>query len=130
MTMNTILKNFNEALELVDGDRGAAAQLVLAAVLRESCHDQPMTVPEVAKHLRVRPDKVLSWIRSGRLRGYDVAEKEGGHPRYRVNPADLEAFLQGRATSTPSPVRRPRKARQRPAFERPTRPTASRGCTG
>ena len=33
-------------------------------------------MPEVAKFLRVRPDKVLSWIRSGRLRGYNVAEKE------------------------------------------------------
>jgi excisionase family DNA binding protein len=117
--MNTILKNFNATLELVDGDRGAAAQLVLAAVLRESCHDQPMTVPEVAKHLRVRPDKVLSWIRSGRLRGYDVAEKEGGRPRYRVNPADLEAFVQSRMEVKPARKGRP-PGRRIPKIERPT----------
>ena len=42
---------------------------------RVAQQDRPATVPEVAKFLRVRPDKVLSWIRSGRLRGYNVAER-------------------------------------------------------
>ena len=73
-----------------------------------------MTVPEVAKLLRVRPDKVLSWIRSGRLRGYNVAEKENGRPKYRVNPDDLEAFMQQRAVTQPAPKGRPAGRRRIP----------------
>ena len=74
----------------------------------------PMTVPEVAKLLRVRPDKVLAWIRSGRLRGYNVAEKENGRPKYRINPADLEAFIQRRAVTQPAPKGRPAGRRRIP----------------
>jgi excisionase family DNA binding protein len=111
---NTLLNDFNKALELVEGDRGAAAQIVLASVLRESCTDRPMTVPEVAKFLRVRPDKVLSWIRSGRLRGYNVAEHETGRPKYRVNPADLEAFTRCRMPIQPAPKGRPAGRRRFP----------------
>ena len=69
--------------------------------------NRPMMVPEVAKFLRVRPDKVLSWIRSGRLRGYNVAEHETGRPKYRVNPDDLEAFMLMRAPLQPTPRGRP-----------------------
>jgi excisionase family DNA binding protein len=69
--------------------------------------DCPLTVPEVAKFLRVRPDKVLSWVRSGRLRGYNVAERENGRPKYRVNPDDLQSFMQQRAVTQPAPKGRP-----------------------
>lgn len=82
---------------------------------------QPLTVPEVAKHLRIRPDKVLSWIRSGRLRGYNVAEKENGRPRYRVNLDDLEAFLQTRAITTPAPKPKSLPKTPWPAFDKATR---------
>lgn len=85
--------------------------LALAGRLLAWAEDKPgwpLTVPEVAGHLRVRPDKVLAWIRSGRLRGYNVAEKENGRPKYRVNPADLEAFTQQRAVVQPSPKGRPK----------------------
>lgn len=99
--MNAIAQDFDEALQLVDGDRSAAAQLVLAAALRESRvnspGDRPLTVPEVAKHLRVRQAKVLNWIRSGRLRGFNVTERENGRPSYRISPTDLEVFIRGRA---------------------------------
>jgi excisionase family DNA binding protein len=93
------------------GDSTAAGCLVLAAALRE-CRpvpraDQPFTVPEVAKFLRVRPDKVLSWIRSGRLRGFNVAEKENGRPKYRVSPEELEAFANRRMPYQPPPKGRP-----------------------
>ncbi len=74
----------------------------------------PMTVPEVAKLLHVRPDKVLAWIRSGRLRGYNVAEKEGGRPKYRIDRADLEAFTQQRAVTQPAPKGRPAGRRRIP----------------
>jgi excisionase family DNA binding protein len=76
--------------------------------------DRPLTVPEVATFLRVRPDKVLSWVRSGRLRGYNVAEKEKGRPKYRVNREDLESFVQQRAVTQPAPKVQPAGHRQIP----------------
>ena len=51
--------------------------------------------------------KVLSWIRSGRLQGYNVAEKENGRPKYRVNPEHLEAFTKMRMPLQPIPKGRP-----------------------
>ncbi|MGO9111868.1 MAG: helix-turn-helix domain-containing protein [Thermoguttaceae bacterium] len=84
--------------------------LRLAGMLLAWAEDKPgrpLTVPEVAGHLRVRPDKVLAWIRSGRLRGYNVAEKENGRPKYRINQADLEAFTQQRSVTQPAPKGRP-----------------------
>jgi excisionase family DNA binding protein len=81
--------------------------------------DRPLTVPEVAIFLRVRPDKVLSWVRSGRLRGYNVAEKENGRPKYRVNREDLESFVQRRAVMQPAPRGRPAGRRRIPVIARP-----------
>ncbi len=99
------------------GEIAAAASLTLADVMQSArkadrvgatpSPDQPLTVPEVAKFLRVRPDKILSWIRSGRLRGYNVAERENGRPKYRVNPDDLQSFMQQRAVTQPAPKGRP-----------------------
>jgi len=82
--------------------------------------DRPMTVPEVAKFLRVRPDKVLSWVRSGRLRGYNVAEKENGRPKYRINPGDLAVFVQQRAITQSVPKGRPAGRRAIPKLAWPT----------
>lgn len=110
---DALLQDFAEALRLVDGDRFAAANLALASALRASVRiniptDRPLTVPEVAKLLRVHRDKVLAWIRSGRLRGFNVAEHEGGRPKYRINQVDLEAFIERRAIFTqPAPKGRP-----------------------
>ena len=67
--------------------------LRLAGMLLAWAEDKPgrpLTVPEVAGHLRVRPDKVLAWIRSGRLRGYNVAEKENGRPKIEVTKRTLK----------------------------------------
>lgn len=110
---------FDEALELVDGDKAAAANLVLASALQERpaaapSQGRPMTVPEVARFLRVRPDKVLAWIRSGRLCGYNIAERENGRPKYRINPDDLEAFTKQRAPLRQAPKGRPAGRRRRP----------------
>ena len=84
-----------------------------------SAANQPLTVPEVAKLLRVRPDKVLSWIRSGRLRGYNVAEREHGRPKYRISPEDLQAFTQQRAITQSVPKGRPVGRRRIPVIARP-----------
>ena len=110
------------------GEPGAAAALTLADVMQSTrdaggaetstaalpAPHQPLTVPEVAKFLRVRPNKVLSWIRSGRLRGYNITERENGRPKYRVNPGDLEAFTQQRAITQATPKGRPPGRRRIP----------------
>jgi excisionase family DNA binding protein len=113
-----VVQDFNAYLQLT-GDKTAAANLALAAALRESrpetpapAEGRPRTVPEVAKHLRVSPDKVLGWIRSGRLRAMNISETEGGRPKYRVGREDLDAFLQGRSF-TAQPVRKGRPAGRR-----------------
>lgn len=113
-----LLQDFAEALRLVDGDRAAAANLALASALRSSVRiavptDRPLTVPEVAKLLRVRRDKVLAWIRSGRLHGFNVAEHETGRPKYRVHQAELEAFMGQRAVTQPARRGRPVGRRRR-----------------
>ncbi|MGA2031216.1 MAG: helix-turn-helix domain-containing protein [Thermoguttaceae bacterium] len=119
-----VIQRYAEYLQET-GDTTAAASLTLAAVMLESPtaaaqpHNQPLTVPEVAKLLRVSPDKVLSWIRSGRLRGYNIAERENGRPKYRVNPDDLQAFTQQRAVTQPAPKGRPIGRRRIPVIARP-----------
>lgn len=67
------------------------------------------TVPEVARRIRVNTRKVMTWIRSGRLRAINVG---GGaqRPRYRVAKCDLEIFL-ATLDITPAPVQ---SRRQRP----------------
>jgi excisionase family DNA binding protein len=127
---DTVLQDFAEAVHLVNGDRAAAANLALASALRDehgsserlptASAGRPMTVPEVAKFLRVRPNKVLAWIRSGRLRAYNVAERENGRPKYRVDPDDLRAFQQKRAITQPVPRGRQAGRHCRfPEIERP-----------
>jgi excisionase family DNA binding protein len=112
----TIVREYSKYLAHT-GDQTAAGCLVLAAALRE-CRptprpDQPLTVPEVAKLLRVSPDKVLSWIRSGRLRGFNVAETETSRPKYRVSPEELEAFINVRMPFQPPRRGRPVGSRRR-----------------
>jgi excisionase family DNA binding protein len=139
-----VIALYDEYLKLT-GDNGAAASLTLADVMQSGMDaqvqaasepaavvnkmvalavaraiDRPMTVPEVAKFLRVRPDKVLSWVRSGRLRGYNVAEKENGRPKYRINPEDLAAFAQQRTITQPAPKGRPTGRRGIPKMAWPT----------
>jgi excisionase family DNA binding protein len=111
---------YREYLDRVN-DPASAASLTLADAMQTArddqpespLPDQPLTVPEVAKLLRVRPDKVLAWIRSGRLRGYNVAEKEQGRPKYRVNPSDLDDFAKRRCVIQPAPTGRPTGSHRR-----------------
>ncbi len=68
-----------------------------------------MTLPEIAREIRIRQATVAGWIRSGALPAYDVST--GRRPRYRIRRADLDAFLERRAVvPTPAtPIRRPRR---------------------
>ena len=54
--------------------------------------------------------KPLTWIKTGELKAVNVATKAGGLPRWRISPADLEAFDAVRAAVPQAPVsRRPRR---------------------
>jgi len=69
-----------------------------------------LTPPELAKELRIRPDKVLTWIRSGELAAVDVSETIGGRPRWRISADDLDDFLKRRrAQPAPKVTRRRRR---------------------
>lgn len=71
-----------------------------------------LTPPQIADRLGVSPDKVHAWIRSGELAACDLSERRGCRPRWRVDPADLDAFLSRRRAQPPAP--RQRRLRTRP----------------
>ena len=64
------------------------------------------TPPEVAQLVRVSRDKVLNWIRSGKLKATNVSN--GTQPRYRIAESELEAFMLRMAATVeePPPSRR------------------------
>ena len=67
-------------------------------------------VGDIAQSWRVNESKVLGFIKSGELKATNVATKPGGTPRWRISPADLEAFTAARAAVPQVPVtRRPRR---------------------
>ena len=53
--------------------------------------EEPLTVEEVAKQLRVSAESVRAWIRAGELDAIDVG-------KYLIYPADLEDFKERRRT--------------------------------
>jgi excisionase family DNA binding protein len=71
-----------------------------------------LTPPEVAKLLRVSPDTVVSWVKSGLLRGYNVGRAGCKRKRFRIDRSDLEDF---KASRVPCPrvkaARRPQAPR-------------------
>lgn len=71
----------------------------------------PLThsVKEVAESYGASPDKVLGWIRSGRLTAINVGNGTV-KPRWRIRPADLADFeRRGESKKPAKPVRRRRK---------------------
>lgn len=68
-----------------------------------------MAPPAVAKRLGVAPEKVIGWIRSGKLKAVNVGDGIV-RPRYRVSPDALDDFLRSRdASPAPKPARRRRQ---------------------
>jgi excisionase family DNA binding protein len=132
----TVYTIFREYLDKTQQDPAAAASLTLADVLQTTLDtqsqkagppaaeaaEQPMTVAEAARWLRIAPGKVLQWIHGGELPATNIATRATGRPRYRLTQADL-ALFQGRRAASATPVDAPRRATRRrppPAFP-PTR---------
>ena len=68
-----------------------------------------LTPPQIAARYGVGTDKVLGWIRSGEMRGVNIAAKANGRPRYVVDEADLAVFEARRAARPLSAAPRRRK---------------------
>ena len=88
------------------------------------------TPNELAKVLRVSPDKVRSWIKSGQLGAIDTSPTRCGKPRYVVLPHHLEEFEQRRQAITPAKVvpRRRRPAGMKDYYpDEPAAPQAGKG---
>ena len=68
------------------------------------------TPNELARLLRVSPDRIRGWIKSGELSAIDTATIRCGRPRYVVLPHHLAEFERRRAASPPpKPARRRRR---------------------
>jgi excisionase family DNA binding protein len=79
----------------------------LADVARKA--ERGYTPRELARLLRVSPDRVRSWIAAGELGAIDTARHRCSKPRYVILPQHVEEFLRRRSASpAPKPRRRKR----------------------
>ncbi len=60
--------------------------------------DPLLTVPEVAARLRLKPETVRRWLRSGRLAGISLGSDHAG---WRVRESSLAAFLEPKQLELP-----------------------------
>ena len=69
-----------------------------------------LVVEDVARRLRVSPDKVRVWIKRGELAAVNTADTVCGKPRFVVTPESLAEFERLRSAAAPQPkvVRRRR----------------------
>ena len=58
-------------------------------------HVKDMTTTEVATEMRVSQAAVLSWIKSGRLKAYNVAVTPLARPIFRITRDSLNDFKEG-----------------------------------
>jgi excisionase family DNA binding protein len=70
-----------------------------------------LTVKEVARYLRVSPDKVRAWIKSGRMGACNTSEAVCGKPRFIVLPHHLAEFERQRSAAPPPKPGRSRTKR-------------------
>lgn len=81
----------------------------------QTLRDRPgagLTPRELARLLRVSPDRVRAWIASGELGALNTAAARCGKPRYVVLPHHLAEFEQRRGAARPKPA--PRRRRRTP----------------
>jgi excisionase family DNA binding protein len=89
-----------------DGNGDGSERISTMEQMRRNNEPPFLTPPEVARLLRVSPEKVYGWIRRGELRAVNVGNCS--RPRYRVSRDNLEAFLAAREVQPP-PQRPQRK---------------------
>jgi len=68
-----------------------------------------LSVRDVATRLGIRPAGVTTLIHTGELRAHDVSLRPGGRPRWRIEAAELDSFLERRAHAAA-----PKRKRRRP----------------
>jgi excisionase family DNA binding protein len=73
-----------------------------------------LTSDEVAKRLRVSPDKVRGWIKAGALKAINTASARCRKPRFVVTPESLAEFERKHSAAEPP---KPNRARRRPAVK-------------
>jgi excisionase family DNA binding protein len=65
--------------------------------------DRGMTPNEVARLLRVSPDRIRNWILSGELGAINTARPRCGRPRYVILAEHMAAFVRARRVVAPPP---------------------------
>jgi excisionase family DNA binding protein len=94
-----------EACQIRPGPVGIDLARRVLSACRGACQSPAMssalTVAQVAERLNVAPDTVTGWIHSGALKGSNVG-KGLQRGRYRVAPADLDAFIASRQPEPPA----------------------------
>jgi len=64
---------------------------------------------QVAKKLKVRPERVYQWLNSGELPGIDLSSNGSSRPRWRIDQQAIDSFLESKRSKpapTPAPQRR------------------------
>ncbi len=69
------------------------------------------TPNQLAKLLRVSPDRIRAWIKSGELPALDTAPPRSRKPRFIVLPAHLEQF-ERKHRAVPTATKPPRRRRR------------------
>ena len=82
-------------------------------IAQTSSHALPPTFSpgELAKNLGITQDKVLNWIRSGKLEAIDVSQDQQGRPRYRIDADAIARFKAARQPAPPPKIERRKKKR-------------------
>src|SRR5262249_54717748 len=75
------------------------------------------TPAELARLLRVSPDRIRGWIKAGELGAIDTARLRCGRPRYVILPRHLEEFERRRRAATTATKPTPRRRRCRETAE-------------
>jgi len=66
--------------------------------------NQFLTPPAVARLLKTSVDQVHFWIASGELKAVNLSR--GQRPRWKIDPADLRIFLDGKSNRAGKQVQR------------------------
>lgn len=69
------------------------------------------TVRDVAQRLGVGDGKVLQWIASGDLKAHDLSQARKERPRWGIDPAEVERFLEARSSLSRVQPSKPKRRR-------------------